>query len=183
MRSNGDFKWASNALLGGTSDALQMGFKCAAFVAGVCNRSFMHLCVGENSYLNYKFLSPSPTTSQSVIFIMDVSHVIKKIRNNIMKSGIHSKCTRNMVLENGHVIQWQMFIDCYKWDTHNSLQCHRKLTNDHIFPDNQQKMRNHLAEQVLNSEMLHLMRQYKIYLSKKGQVLNGVIELLERTSY
>ncbi|WAR04776.1 hypothetical protein MAR_020145 [Mya arenaria] len=64
----------------------------------VCNRSFMHLCVGENSYLNYKFFSPNPTSSQDVILTMDVSHVLKKIRNNIMKSGLTAKSTRHLTL-------------------------------------------------------------------------------------
>lgn len=148
----------------------------------VCNRSFMHICVGDNSYLNYKFLSLNPCISQQVIFMMDVSHVLKKIRNNTMKSGITKKSTRNLTLPSGFTVQWQMFIDCYKWDQQNSLQLHRKLTNDHIFPDSQMKMRNYLAEDVLNSEMLHLMRQYQNYLGEKGQVLNGVIEMLENTS-
>jgi len=148
----------------------------------VSNRSFMHLCVGDNHNGNYNFLSQNPTTSQPVIFTMDVSHVLKKIRNNILKSGITPKCTRNLTLPNGNVIQWQMFIDCFKWDQQNSLQLHRKLTNEHIFPDSQQKMRNYLAEDVLNSEMLHLMKQYTIYLGEKGQILNGVIEVLENTS-
>lgn len=148
----------------------------------VCNRSFMHICVGENSHLQYNFVSANPTTSQSVIFTMDVSHVLKKIRNNIMKSGLSPKCTRNLMLQNGHFIQWQMFADTFKWDQENALQLHQKLTNEHIFPDSQQKMRNHLADEVLNTEMLHLMRQYKIYLGEKGQVLDGAIEFLENTS-
>lgn len=81
-----------------------------------------------------------------------------------------------------HTIQWQMFIDCFHWDQQNGLQLHRKLTNEHLFPDSQLKMRNHLAEHVLNGEMLHLMKQYKNSLGEKGQVLNGAIELLENTS-
>jgi hypothetical protein len=81
------------------------------------------------------------------------------------------------------VIQWQMFMDCYKWDQQNSLQLHRKLTNEHIFPDTQQKMRNHLAEEVLNNEMLNLMKQYKNSLGEKGQIRNGAVQLLENTSH
>ena len=44
-------------------------------------------------------------------------------------------------------------------------------------------MQNHLAEDVLDSEMLHLMRKYKEGLSEeKGSELNSSIELLESTS-
>lgn len=75
-----------------------------------------------------------------------------------------------------------MFIDCYKWDKLNSLQLHRKLTNDHLYPNNQLKMRNHLAEDVLNSEMLHVMLQYQQSLGEAGAILNGAVEFLRYTS-
>lgn len=51
-----------------------------------------------------------------------------------------------------------------------------------MFLSNQSKMRNHLAEDVLNAEMLNLMLQYQQYLGEKGNVLTGVIELLQQTS-
>lgn len=151
----------------------------------VCNRSFMHMCVGENLDVKYNFISKSPTTTQRIIFLMDISHVLKKIRNNILKSGINdgnNRFTRNLTLPNGFPVQWQMFIDAYKWDTQNGLQLNRKLSNEHIFPDSQQKMRNHLAEEVLNCEMLNLFIQYKGTLGDNGHMLNGVIQLLEKTS-
>ena len=148
----------------------------------VCNWSLMHICVGENSYKDYKFKSLSPCTSIPVIFMMDISHVLKKIRNNIMKSGISAKCTRTLTLPNGLTIQWQMFIDSYRWDQQNSLQIPRKLTNEHLFPDSQLKMRNYLAEDMLDKEMLNLMKTYRNTLGPKGAILDGAIELLENTS-
>jgi hypothetical protein len=117
-----------------------------------------------------------------MIFMMDYSHVIKKIRNNIIKSGISKHCTRNLILDSGRTVQWQMFVDCYQWDKSNALQLHRKLTNEHIFPSNQSKMRNHLAEDVLDTEMLNLFIQYQQYLGEKGSILDGVVELLKQTS-
>jgi hypothetical protein len=93
---------------------------------------------------------------ETVIFMMDYSHVMKKVRNNILKSGIKKTSTRNLQLPNDDIIQWQMWTDCYHWDQQNGLQIHRRLTNEHIFPSQQCKMRNHLAEEVLNSDMLHL---------------------------
>lgn len=41
-------------------------------------------------------------------------------------------------------------------------------------------MQNYLAEEVLNNEMLHLMRQYKHSIAEKGQILNVVFQLLEK---
>ncbi|KAL4229198.1 hypothetical protein ACF0H5_012237 [Mactra antiquata] len=99
-----------------------------------------------------------------------------------MKSGILSNHTRLLTVQNGLTIHWEMFVNSYKWDTQNSLQLHRKLTNEHIYPDTNQKMRNYLAEDILNKKMLHLIKQYQSSLSDQGQYLKGVIELLENTS-
>lgn len=75
-----------------------------------------------------------------------------------------------------------MFIDFYEWDQQNGLQLNRKLTREHIYPNSQLKMRNHLAEDVLNLDMLHALKTYQHAIGAKGEVLNGVIELLEQTS-
>jgi len=52
------------------------------------NRNFLHVCLGEKPEL---YTTPSPFTSLPMTFIMDISHVLKKVRNNIMKSGIHKQ--------------------------------------------------------------------------------------------
>lgn len=70
---------------------------------------------------------------------MDYSHVVKKICNNITKSG-------------------------------------------HFFLNSQLKMRNKLAEDVLNENMLHLRTYYQRSLGDKGEELQGNIELLQHTS-
>ena len=145
-----------------------------------CNRSFMHICLGQKPST---FVTPSPCTSQPVIIMMDISHTLKKIRNNIMKSGILKQSTRLLTLPSKHQIHWQMFVDFYNWDQQNGLKLHRKLTHEHIYPDNQLKMRNHLAEDILNSEMLHALQMYQISLGDKGNVLSGLIELLQQTSH
>jgi hypothetical protein len=51
-----------------------------------------------------------------------------------------------------------------------------------LFPENQLKLRNYWAEDVLNTVMVHLMKQYQLYLAEKGKVFSGVIEFLEQTS-
>jgi len=75
-----------------------------------------------------------------------------------------------------------MFVDFFNWDQQNALQIHRKLTKEHIFLDNQLKMRNYLAFDVLDSTMLNSIITYKKALGDKGEVLDGLIELLEQTS-
>ena len=143
------------------------------------NRSFMHICLGDKPS---SFIASSPCTSTDVIFLMDFSHAMKKLRNNILKSGIHPKSTRLLTLPSSYTIQWKMFVDFFEWDQQNALKLHRKLTYEHFHLDSQLKMRNHLAEEVLNSDMLHAMTVYQNSLGEKGQVLNGAIELLEQTS-
>jgi hypothetical protein len=51
-----------------------------------------------------------------------------------------------------------------------------KYTNEHLFPSTQSKMRNHLAEEVLNSHMLHVIK----YLGPKGSDLGGAIKLRKK---
>ena len=143
------------------------------------NRSFMHICLGDKPT---SFIARSPCTSTDVIFLMDFSHVMKKLRNNILKSGIHPKSTRLLTLPSSYTVQWKMFVDFFEWDQQNALKLHRKLTYEHFHLDSQLKMRNHLAEEVLNSDMLHAMKVYQNSLGEKGQILNGAIELLEQTS-
>lgn len=162
-------------------DKLQMfGFKAiyTCMDGAQCNRSFLKYNVSD--YTTYT--CQNPCNLDSMIFMMDFSHVIKKIRNNILKSGILNSSTRLLTLPSSKTIQWQMFIDCFHWDRSNALQLHRKLTNEHLFPSTQSKMRNHLAEEVLNCEMFHVMTQYKLHLGPKGSDLDGTLELLEKTS-
>ena len=143
------------------------------------NRSFMNANISLDPE---SFKCQSECLFSEMVFLMDFSHVVKKIRNNISKSGCQEKATRNLVLDSGNLVQWQMFIDCYHWDKNNKFQLHNRLTNEHVFLTNQSKMRNHLAEDVLDSEMLNLFIQYQNYLGEKGKILDGVIELLKQTS-
>ncbi|KAJ8313792.1 hypothetical protein KUTeg_008353 [Tegillarca granosa] len=117
-----------------------------------------------------------------IFFIMDFSHVIKKIRNNISKSGQESQCKRHLQL-GGHFIEWRHFRQAYLWDiSSHSFPVYHKLSQDHIFLTSEAKMRNHLAEEVLNTDMLHLMKLFQKSLGEAGSELNSTIELLENTS-
>ena len=53
---------------------------------------------------------------------------------------------------------WKAFQDAYKWDEEvNPHRLHYRLTDTHLNPDQAEKMRNKLANEVLNKDMLHLM--------------------------
>ena len=152
-----------------------------AFTDGAqSNRFFIHINLGKDSSTTVCSSQCNPI--KSVIFMMDISHVIKKFRNNVLKSGVTKSSTRQLTLPNKNIIQWEMWVNAYKWDQQNALQLHRKLTNEHIFLTQQGKMRNHLAEEVFNTEMLNLMLEYKASLANQGDILNGVIEFLRNTS-
>jgi hypothetical protein len=113
---------------------------------------------------------------------MDYSHVIKKIRNNISKSGTETNCKRYLKLGD-HFIEWSHFRQAYLWDisTH-PFPVHHQLSQDHIYLTSEAKMRNHLAEQILNEEMLHLMKLFQQSLGEGGSQLNSTVKLLENTS-
>jgi hypothetical protein len=50
-------------------------------------------------------------------------------------------------------------VDAFEWDHKtNSLPVHHRLTVNHFELGYATKMRNHLAEQVLNRDMLNLMK-------------------------
>ena len=87
-----------------------------------------------------------------------IKHNIKKIRNNLLKSGPLGHHKHHLKFKDKH-ISWQMWVKAFQWDTkEHSLPVHYKLSHTHLFPSNKEKMRNALAEQVLSKEMLHLMK-------------------------
>ena len=76
-----------------------------------------------------------------------------------------------------------MLVDAYRWDTTvNTVRFYNKLNDEHLFPDNAAKMRNHLAIEVLNKDMLGLLHEYKCQVIKDCDYLKGLIELLQQTS-
>lgn len=57
------------------------------------------------------------------------------------------------------LILWRHWKDAMEWDDQKHLlKIYHKLTYNHIEPNSSELMRNHLAVDVLNSEMLHLMK-------------------------
>ena len=64
---------------------------------------------------------------------MDISHVVKKIRNNILKSGKVSHCKRHLMIDDKY-LEWEHFKRAYLWDiASHPFPVHHKLTQEHIF--------------------------------------------------
>lgn len=92
-----------------------------------------------------------------LIFNLHVQHNIKKIRNNVQKSNVQGK-PRCLKL-GGKAVTWQQFRQAFNWDQECfSLPLHERLTPQHFELDSAAKMRNHLAEDVLDCKMLFLMQ-------------------------
>ncbi|RUA06955.1 MAG: hypothetical protein DSY43_00885 [Gammaproteobacteria bacterium] len=89
--------------------------------------------------------------------LLSLQHNLKKIRNNITKSNSQGK--PRCLCYQGKPIMWKQFRDAFDWDQKNfSLPLHEKLTLLHFELDSASKMRNHLAEDVLDKKMLFLMQ-------------------------
>lgn len=149
---------------------------------GACiNRQFMKLHFPDEQMLSNNFVTRNYIVPEMpMIFIMDYSHVAKKIRNSILSSESGSK-VRELMLE-GKAIFWSMWEEAWQWDRQNPIQIHRKLSRSHIQLDDSSKVRNHLAEEVLDCNMLQLMLDYKESKGSNGEYLCGAIALLEQTS-
>ena len=119
------------------------------------NRDFINMFFLEKSALNRSFAIRNiyHPSNPEIIFIMDYSHVIKRIRNNVSKSGTcdgHQRC----LTVGGQNIFWAHWINAFKWDTDNNpFPIHHKLTHDHFYLTSESKMRNKLAEDVLDRDM------------------------------
>lgn len=84
--------------------------------------------------------------TQTIIFMMDPCHQIKKMRNSVLSSGFLSSHQRLLTV-NGHVIIWKMWVDAYNWDCSNSFRVHHNA-------------RNKLAFQTLDADMYNVMTCY-----------------------
>ena len=72
------------------------------------------------------------------------------------KSSGNGKGPRQLK-RNGVSITFQQWRDVYLWDVNHSLKINPKLTEGHFDMNPRSKMRNHLAEDVLDGEMRDLM--------------------------
>ena len=149
------------------------------------NRAFLQMHFPGNPTLSNLVSVNRANPDQKVVFLPDPSHVIKKVRNSIFNSGDGEKHTRQMVKE-GIPIQWLQWIDAFEWcqdRIRNPIAPHPKLTREHIYLSDPGKMRNALARDVLDENMLHLMQAYQKTLSDEHAAsFSACIELLSQTA-
>ncbi len=164
----------------------EYGFQVEGVVmdGGSSNRKLIELHFDNWEHaVKSNFTTTSPfNPDMKVTFIMDYSHVMKKIRNNIVKSGDDKEHTKLLTLPDNSTIEWDNWSDAYHWDIGNVWKVYRKLTSKHFKLDSASKMRNHFAEQVLDVNMLNLFMHYKTALGEYGSRLDGTIELIKHTS-
>lgn len=79
--------------------------------------------------------------NKKVFTIFDVPHLIKSVRNTLMKSDIHT---------NGGVVSWSDIKKLYNVDATRSIRSCVKLTTAHIYPNTFEKMRVKYATQVFS---------------------------------
>ncbi|KAG0428102.1 hypothetical protein HPB47_024901 [Ixodes persulcatus] len=92
-----------------------------------------------------KAVHPSDS-SRFVYFISDVPHLVKCVRNQMMKTGFNT--------QNGRV-HWEHVVATWKCDRSDvTLKSAYKLTRAHVFPNGFEKMRVDLAFQVFSPLML-----------------------------
>lgn len=93
----------------------------------------------------------------NVKFIILFQHNFKKVRNNIEKSNESSK--PRCLTVGGKKILWSQLVKAYQYDQNQTtLHIHEKLTEQHFQLDPASKMRNQLAEDVLDKRMHYLMQ-------------------------
>ena len=141
------------------------------------NRSFFNMICNSATYLAKNISS----LDSYIACIMDYSQVIKKIRNSLYASGTAHHHKRKITHKLGNVF-WDHFKDAYTWDCSNHyLRIHRRLTPEHFELNSSLKMRNHLAEQTLNSDMLILLQAYQESLEDPSEI-NVTIDVVQQTS-
>ncbi|KAK3109107.1 hypothetical protein FSP39_023224 [Pinctada imbricata] len=145
------------------------------------NRSLGNLLLGENPRASY-IASNIFDQNQPICVIQDIKHVMKKIRNSIesSKSGHKNNTGRYIILEGLPVI-WEHFEHAFHFNMQSGLRIHHRLTKEHILLNGASKMRNKLAIEVLDKNMLFLMKAYQDTL-EDGSQLNSTVKLLTHTS-
>ena len=86
------------------------------------NRDFMKILLRSFKSIDVTSMAVQNIYSisqQSIYLIMDYSHLMKKVRNNIFKSGNQQYCKRTLLC-NGHYIFYEHWLHAYQWDiSHN----------------------------------------------------------------
>lgn len=152
------------------------------FDGATTNRSFMNMLLKDDPRSEKYTAQNIYDSDHQVYVIQDVKHVIKKLRNNIEASKREHKSSagRYLVL-NGKPVVWDHFEEAYQFNLQSGFRIHKKLTKEHLELTSASKMRNKLAEQVLDKDMLFLFKSYQATLDVPERLASTIL-LLEHTS-
>ena len=150
------------------------------------NRAFMKMLLPKDYQICNDFSASDVfDTSHKVVIMQDVKHVIKKIRNSIFSSKLANKYKTDIssryILMDGKPIVWDTFEAAAKYNIKFGIRIHNKLSNESINLTPTSKMRNGLAENVLDNNMLNLVSAYRDT-NEADYDLSGMINLLQHTS-
>lgn len=144
------------------------------------NRAFtnMHFS-GDQRDCMYTVKDPFDP-DHKIVFIQDIKHVFKKIRNSLYASKLQNRETnkRHLVIQ-GESVVWDAWEAAEELNRNYILRIHKNLTRDHVTLSTSLKMRNNLAMQVLDTDMLNLMKEYSASVKNS---LKNTVELLSHTS-
>lgn len=152
------------------------------------NRAFMKMLIPTHQQELHNFaVTDMYYPEHKIVIMQDIKHVIKKIRNSIFSSRLVNKDSDNVqsvryiLLDAGKPVVWDTFESAAKYNTKFGIRIHNKLTSDAINLSQTGKMRNALAEQVLDSNMLDLVQAYKDSKEELDHDVSG-ITVLQHTS-
>lgn len=148
------------------------------------NRSFTKLHFELEARLSNWTIRNMFNRNNTLAFIQDIKHCLKKLRNNVESSRMANlKGKGRCLILHGKYVVWDHWEQAFAFNNANVVRLHRKLTKEHITINPHSKMRNHLATDVLDRNMLYLMQCYQSSLPKEERAnLNSTITLLEMTS-
>ena len=145
------------------------------------NRQFTRLVLKPENARMAKYCIPDINNlDHQIAIVQDIKHVLKKICNSLYSSSMKENSPRKLMY-NGKMILWEHWEDAYAYNCSHDLRIYRKLSKEHIQLSAQSKMRNHLALNVLNADMLHLMCTYQSTVAN-SHCLDSTIALLKQTS-
>ena len=121
--------------------------------------------------------------TKSITFVQDIKHCYKKVRKWTESSKIENQSSKKGIFLklDGQPIVWDHFEGAFNFNSQSGLRIHRHLTKEHITLTPNNKIRNNLATQVLDKEMLYLMKAYQTSIPEPEK-LASTVNLLESTS-
>ena len=146
----GGFRWPVAYMYFGTTTATAYELYClfwkavdlleqCDFTVDYCNldgastnRSFINLHFEDNMRTASYTINDRYNANHKIVFLRDIKHVLKKVRNSLYSSRLANKTSggRHLVLD-GQSVVWNAWLEAEKYNIKFGRRMHRKLTLDH----------------------------------------------------